>query len=337
MKFDISFFPSGDLRADADLIASAEAAGFSAAWGGETARNPFLPLTIAASASESILLGTQSAVAFPRSPMVTAQIAWDLARQSNGRFVLGLGAQERAHIEQRFSETWTDPVGRMREYIESLRAIWATFQHDARLRYRGQHYQFRLMSPFFNPGPNAEPDIPIFLAGANPGLCRLAGETCAGLHAPALHTVNSLREQVLPAIKAGLAAVGRARADFALAVPVWVVSGDDAQAIQRAEAEARSRIAFYASAPGAKRVMTMQGWGGIAEELVALARMGQWGEMAERIPEQMLREVAIVAAPEEALPRIKERYAGLADRICLAWGGLDDSVRVAVANGLSQV
>ena len=337
MIFDVSFFPSGDLRADAALVASAEEAGFSAAWSAETARNPFLPLTIAASASDSILLGTQIAVAFPRSPMVTAQLAWDLARQSQGRFVLGLGTQLRAHIERRFSETWTDPIGRMRDYIESLRAIWQTFQHDARLRHRGQHYRFRLMSPFFNPGPNTKPDIPIFLAGVNPGMCRLAGETCAGLHAHAFHTASSLRELVLPAVEAGLGAAGRSRADFALTVPVFVVSGGDAEAIQRAEAETRARIAFYASTPSYKRIMTLHGWGEIAEELARLASAGEWQAMAALIPDELLREVAIVAAPQEVLPRIKQRYAGLADRICLAWGGFDRPLQAALASELNQV
>lgn len=336
MKIDISFFPSGDLRADADLIASAEQAGFCAAWSAETARNPFLPLTIAASASESILLGTQIAVAFPRSPMVTAQIAWDLARQSNGRFVLGLGTQVRAHIERRFSETWTDPIGRMREYIESLRAIWDTFQHDARLRYRGKHYQFRLMSPFFNPGPNTKPDIPIFLAGVNPGMCRLAGETCAGLHAHVFHTATYLRDVVLPAVEAGLAVAGRRRDDFALTVPVFVVSGANDEARRRSEAETRSRIAFYASTPGYKRVMALHGWDEIADKLSALARAGQWQEMAALIPDELLREIAIVAEPDEVLPQIKQRYAGLADRICLDWHSVDGSIRSAIASGLHQ-
>lgn len=336
MHIDISFFPSGDLRADAELVASAEKAGFCAAWSAETARNPFLPLTIAASASESILLGTQIAVAFPRSPMVTAQIAWDLARQSQGRFVLGLGTQVRAHIERRFSETWTDPIGRMREYIESLRAIWDTFQHDARLRYRGKHYQFRLMSPFFNPGPNAKLDIPIFLAGVNPGMCRLAGEICAGLHAHAFHTPAYLRDHVLPAVEAGLAVAGRARDDFALTVPVFVVSGATDETRRRAEAETRSRIAFYASTPGYRRVMALHGWDEIADKLSVMARAGQWQKMAALVPDEMLREIAIVAAPDAALPQIKERYAGLANRICLEWNGIDGSTRSALAHALHQ-
>ncbi len=337
MKIDISFFPSGDLRADAALVARAEHLGFDAAWSAETARNPFLPLTIAASESKSIMLGTQIALAFPRSPMVTAQIAWDLARQSQGRFALGLGAQVRAHIERRFSESWSDPIGRMREYIESLRAIWLTFQEDARLRYRGQHYQFRLMSPFFNPGPIAHPDIPIYLAGVNPGMCRLAGETCAGLHAHAFHTPAYLREVILPAIDEGLASADRQREAFFLTLPVFVVSGAKPEATRQAEAEARERIAFYASTPSYRRVMAHHGWDDVAMQLASMARAGKWDEMAAQIPDKMLHEIAIVAEPDAVLAKISERYAGLADRVCLAWDGADSVLIDAVAEQLPQV
>ena len=330
MKIDISFFPSGDLRADAALVARAERLGFDAAWSAETARNPFLPLTVAAAETESITLGTQIALAFPRSPMVTAQIAWDLARQSQGRFALGLGTQVRAHIERRFSESWSDPLGRMREYIESLRAIWQTFQEDARLRYRGQHYQFRLMSPFFNPGPIDHPHIPIYLAGVNPGMCRLAGETCAGLHAHAFHTADYLREVIIPAVDDGLARADRQRDEFALTVPIFVVTG------ARGEADARAQIAFYASTPSYRRVMAQHGWEDIAMQLAGMARAGQWDKMGAQIPDEMLQEIAIVAQPGAVMDRISERYGGLADRICLAWDGADSALIDAVAENLPQ-
>ena len=337
MKIDISFFPSGDMQADASLAARAETLGFDAAWTAETARNPFLPVTIAASETRSITLGTQIALAFPRSPMVTAQIAWDLARQSQGRFALGLGTQVRAHIERRFSERWYDPLGRMREYIESLRAIWHTFQTDARLRYRGQHYNFRLMSPFFNPGPIAHPEVPIYLAGVNAGMCRLAGETCAGLHAHGFHTAAYLRELVIPAIDQGLAAASRKRDDFELVVPIFVVSGATEQAMRHAQADARQRIAFYASTPSYRRVMAQHGWDEIAARLAGMARAGQWQEMGAQIPDDMLHEIAIVAEPGEVLGRIQQRYAGLADRICLEWDGADSPVIDAIARMKTQV
>gem|GEM_PF-367068 len=178
----------------AEVAKAAEALGFAALWAPETAHNPFLALTIAAEHTQQLTIGTAVAIAFPRSPMVTAQIAWDLAGFSGGRFVLGLGTQVKAHIERRFSSVWDSPVGRLRDYIGALRAIWHCWQTGGKLDYRGQYYQHTLMTPFFSPGPIAHPDIPIYIAGVNTGLAHLAGEVCDGFHAHPLTSARYLRE-----------------------------------------------------------------------------------------------------------------------------------------------
>ena len=209
MIIDARILPSNDMRADADLILLAERLGFAAAWVAERAHNPFFSLTIAAKETSKIHLGAYRAAAFPRSPMVSAQIAWDLARQSDGRFRLVLDAAEAPDAGHR----------RLREYIESLRAIWHTFQTGERLRYRGQHYTFRLMAPFFNPGPIAHPDIPILLHGLDPALAELAGALCQGLHIGAIHSADYIKQVAKPAVSAGLQAAGRALSDFSLSRP----------------------------------------------------------------------------------------------------------------------
>ncbi len=223
-KLDVTIKPTGDLRHDVEQIKRVEQLGFDGIWINETAHNPFFLLTVAAKKTHRIHLGTADALAFPRSPMVTAQIAWDLARQCEDRFVLGLGIPAREDLERRFSENWSEPVARMREYSESLRAIWDTFQTGARLRYRGEHYQFRLMAPFFNPGPISHPAIPICLAGDGPGICQLAGELAQGLRAPPNPRPAYLREVVIPALENGLRAAGRARNDIAVTVPIFADS-----------------------------------------------------------------------------------------------------------------
>ena len=323
MNIDVTVIPTGNLRHDAEQIRLAEQLGFDAAWTGETAHNPFFPLTIASNRTRTIQLGTQTAAAFPRSPMVTAQIAWDLARQTDGRFVLGLGTQVQAHLEGGVIEEWSDPVGRTREYIESLRAIWNTFQTDARLRYRGEHYQFRLMAPFFNPGPISNPAIPIYLAGANPAIFQLAGEFCQGLHAQAFHTPSYLRQVVLPAVESGLRAAERVRSDFAVTTPVLVVSGSSYEHKGRSARAVREHLAYCAGTPACRRVMSHHGWDTLAEELSAMACSEQWQAMTNNISDEVLNEFAIVAEPEDVFARIVERYYELADRVCIEWNADD--------------
>src|SRR5664279_2176 len=314
MKFDVTIFPQ-NLNAVAAIARQVEAYGFAALWASETSHNPFLPLTHAAAATERIELGTAIAVAFPRSPMVTAQIAWDLAAQSNGRFILGLGTQIKPHIEKRFSTPWTAPAPRLREYIESMRAIWNTFQTGAPLRYRGESYKFSLMSPFFTPGSIEHPDIPIYIAGVNEHLCRLAGEMCQGFHVHPFHTLSYLKEVVIPNVDHGAQQAGRARADCALACAIFVVTGNNAEEMNDHATLVRAQIAFYASTPSYKPVMELHGWGDLADQLNILSHEGRWFEMGELISDEMLNEFAVIAPANELAPAVKARYEGLLDRV----------------------
>lgn len=314
MKFDVTIMPD-KLNDTPEIARLVESYGFSGLWTTETAHNPFLPLTLAATSTSRISLGTAIAVAFPRSPMVTAQLAWDLAAQSEGRFILGLGTQVKAHITKRFSTEWNAPVPRLREYIESMRAIWNTFQNNAPLRFTGEHYRFTLMTPFFAPPPLRTAEIPVYIAGVNDALCRLAGELCQGFHVHPFHTERYLRELIIPNIEIGAARAGRSRTDVQLNCAVFVVTGRSSEEIKNNAVPVKSQIAFYASTPSYSAVMEMHGWMDIHHKLNALVRENRWFEMAEMIDDEMLNTFAVVAAPEDLAHKVKERYSGLLDRV----------------------
>ncbi|MCU0513544.1 MAG: TIGR03617 family F420-dependent LLM class oxidoreductase [Anaerolineae bacterium] len=315
MKFDVTIFPD-DLNSTRDLARIVEDYGFDGLWTAEAAHNPFLPLTLAASSTQRIHLGTAIAVAFPRSPMVTAQIAWDLAAQSRGRFILGMGTQIEANIVMRFSALWTGkPVQQMREYIEALRAIWQAFQQNGRLRYRGETYKFGLLQPFFNPGPIEHPHIPIYIAGVNEGMCRLGGELADGFHVHPFHTVKYLRDLVYPALMQGAEKAGRSVKDVALSCAVFVVTGRDADEIARNTREIKSQIAFYASTPGYRAVLDMHGWGDLGQHMNRLTKEGKWDDMWRDVPDEVLHAMAVVAPPDELPYKLRERYQGLLDRV----------------------
>jgi len=314
MRFDVTIFPR-DLNTVGDLARQVEAYGFNGLWTSETAHNPFLPITHAAHATQKILLGTAIAVAFPRSPMVTAQIAWDLAEQSGGRFALGLGTQVKTHIVRRFSTEWTAPAPRLGEYIESMRAIWHSFQSNEPLKYEGEHYQFSLLTPFFAPSPMPHADIPVYIAGVNEYLCRLAGEMCQGFHVHSFHTVKYLKELIIPNIKIGAETAGRAPTDCALNCAIFVVTGRNAQEIEDNKGAVKAQIAFYASTPSYSTVMEMHGWKDLYEQLNMLSRQGRWFEMGELISDDMLNEFAVVAPLDDLAHAVKARYDGLLDRV----------------------
>lgn len=314
MKFDVSLLVH-DLGQMPALARFADELGFDGIWTFETSHEPYLPLVLAAEHSQRLSIGTSIAVAFPRSPTITAQIAWDLARYSKGRFILGLGTQVKGHNERRFGVKWERPVDKMRDYILALRAVWESWQNRSRLDYRGEFYQLTLMTPFFSPAPHEYSRIPIFIAGVNQRMCQLAGELCEGFHVHPLHTTRYLRERLLPNIETGLARTGRARASIELSSSIFVIPTGDPQQAAKYEAEVRQQIAFYASTPPYRPVFDLQGWGDVADQLKGLAARGKWNEMALLVTDEMLACFVLRGSWTELPVLMKQKYAGLLDRV----------------------
>jgi probable F420-dependent oxidoreductase len=314
MKIDTNVAVSS-LRDVPALAQAAEAIGFDAIWSSETSHDPFLMSALVAEHTRQVKLGTAIAVAFPRSPGTLAYLAWDLAALSNGRFILGLGTQVKAHNERRFGVKWEAPVAKLREVILAMRALWDTWQHGTRLNFRGEYFKLTLMSPFFNPGPIGHPDIPIYVAGVNRGLCRLAGELCDGFHVHPFHSIRYLKEVTLPAIEEGLRVNDRRRSELELVSSVFVIPGDTEPERAAASRQVRGQIAFYASTPSYAPVMELHGWGETREQLSRLAARGGWDGMPSLVTDDMLDVFAVSGTWAELPGKIKERYVGVLDRV----------------------
>jgi probable F420-dependent oxidoreductase len=286
--------------------------GFQALWTTETLHDPFLPGALVAEHTRRLHFGTAVAIGFARSPATLAYTSWDLAQASGGRFILGLGTQVRAHIERRFGMSWPESVvGKLREQIGAVRAIWTTFQTGSRLDFRGEYYKLSLMSPFFNPGPIEHPDIPIYIAGVNTGLARLAGEVCQGFHVHPFHTPRYLAEILIPALETGAEKAGRSRKEIKISAAAFVVTSPEEDFFIRAQ------IAFYASTPSYRPVMALHGWETEAEKLSSLAARGKWDEMPFLITDEMLSTFAVVAEPQGLAAALNKRYEGMVDRLGL--------------------
>jgi probable F420-dependent oxidoreductase len=311
MKLDASL-PAVPLPRVPAIARAAEQMGFQALWTSETQHDPFLPGVLIAEHTQKLYFGTAVAIGFARSPGNLAYLAWDLAQASQGRFILGLGTQVRAHIERRFGMPWPDSVvSKLREQIQAIKALWHTWQTGEALNFRGEYYKLTLMSPFFNPGPIAHPEIPIFIAGVNPGLAGLAGEAADGFHVHPFHTPRYLAEVLVPAIEAGAIKAGRRREDVQISTTVFVITSPEEASF------VRQQIAFYASTPSYRPVMALHGWDSVAANLSAMAARGRWDEMQALISDEILETFA-VAASAPALPgALSQRYQGLVDRLAL--------------------
>lgn len=305
-------------------IARAEAMGYDGVTLLELTVPPTLSAVAGAMTTSSIDLLTGVLVAFPRSPMVTAYDAWSIQSLSQGRFQLGLGSQIKAHLKRRFSTEVLPPVARMREYIESLRAIWDCWQNGTPLDYRGEYYEFSLMIPYYDPGPIVQPRIPIYLAAINKRMCQLAGEIADG-HLPGDPITNKwFAEVMLPNLEIGARRAGRTLADLDLGSYGFVGCANSEAGLARVRAGLKERIALYASTPEYEKILDMHGWEVDLSAFIGMAREGRWQEMGALVSDEMLDAYAVVATPPDLPGALRSRFGGQVGRIQLDESWFDD-------------
>jgi len=326
-----------DLSVLVEQVTAAEAIGFDGVWSTEVARDPFLPLVIAAERSTTLQLGTAVAVAFARSPMTMAVVANDLNTMSNGRFVLGLGSQIQPHIERRFSMPWSAPAARMREYLAAMQSIWQAWQNGTKLDFRGDHYQHTLMAPMFSPEPTPHGPPRVMLAAVGPMMTAVSAECADGLLVHGFSTPRYMREVTLPIIEAGLATTGRTRADFTTSYPGLVVTGTTEAELAEADGRVRHQIAFYGSTPAYRGVLDLHGWGDLHAELNRLSKTGDWATMTALIDDEVLNAFAVSGEPKTVGAEIVRRFDGLVDRFTLYTPyPLDDAARADIVEGIRR-
>ena len=314
MRIDITQGrPSTAVGKDA---AAAEHFGFDGFWVGETHRDPFLCALQAVEATEAITVGTAVAIAFARTPMTVAYAAHDLAASSDGRFILGLGSQVKAHVERRFAMPWSRPAARMREFVLALRAIWAAWEGGGKLAFEGEFYRHTLMTPFFAPEPHGHGGPAIYLAAVGPAMTSVAGEVADGLIIHPFTTSRYLEEITVPALAAGAARAGRS-ADITVCGPVFACVGSNDLELDTAVRATRQQLAFYASTPAYRAVLDLHGWGDLQPELTDLSKQGRWEEMGTLIDDEILGTFAAIGAPADVVADLRRRWGPFAARVSL--------------------
>ena len=295
-----------------------EALGYHGIHVAETVHDAFLTSLLAIQSSTRLTVRTSVAVAFPRSPMVVALAAWDLARLSGGRFSLGLGTQVKGNIEGRYATAWSDPIGRMRDYVASLRAIFHCFQTGEPLDHQGIHYRFTRLQPYFNPGPHEHPYIPLFLGGVGSAMCALAGEVADGLVTHPTSALPQVLDQVASHVREGEQRAGRSHGRTELVVSTQFASGIDAAAVAAAREQKRSLLAFLYATPAYRGALETIGAADRAAALHALSKEGRWTELAAQIDDALL-DALCPAVPYSRLAEVLlSRYAGRATALVVA-------------------
>src|SRR5437867_8703837 len=278
----------------------------------ETKDDPFILMALAAQATSRVGLATAVAVAFPRSPTVTALSAWSLQKLSRGRFTLGLGSQVKGHIERRYGMRWSAPGPWLRDYVGALRAIWDCWQNGTKLDFDSEHYKLSLMVPLFAPAPIEHPQIPVQLAAVNPYMCQVAGEVADGIRAHPIATPRYIAEVMLPAARKGAAKAGRDLAGFAMCVTPLIATAPNRASLAERMHDVRARVAVYASSPAYLAAFEMQGHGEVAQRLQSHARAQRWEEMPGLVDDEMLDAYAVIGTHDEIAAKLKTRYGPVA-------------------------
>jgi len=328
----------------AERARQVEGAGFSGMLFTETSATPWMTIAAAAMAAPSLTYTTGIAVAFPRSPMVSAATAWELAENTGGRFRLGLGSQVRAHVERRYGSEFDPPGPRLKDYVEAVKACFRAFRGEEKLNHDGPYYQLSLLPAAWKPRGHEFGDIKVDISAVGPYMTRAAGEVADGIHVHPFHSVPYLNDVLGPKLSEGAARTGRQASDIDLIVPVFTIVGDSEEEREVLKQTAKSQIAFYGSTRNYGFQFDMLGFEGTSGRLNERLKAGDIAGMADLITDDMLDHYAVTASWSELGPKLVDRYQGTAARLVMyqaeeslrrdpskidKWAAVADAVRSA--------
>ncbi|MFM9036860.1 MAG: TIGR03617 family F420-dependent LLM class oxidoreductase [Actinomycetota bacterium] len=315
MRVDVMITPQ-PLQRTGRTAAAALAAGYSGLLFTEAGRTAFLNVAAAALAAPGLELSTGVAVAFPRSPFVTAATAWELQEASDGRFRLGLGTQVKANIERRYGMEFSRPGPRMRDYILAVKACFAAFR-GAPLEHHGEFYDLTFITPQWSPGRIDAPDPKVDVAAVNPWMLRMAGEVADGVHVHPIGEPGYLRRHVLTNVAEGARSTGRAASDIDLIVPVMTIVGDTDEERHVEREHARTMLSFYGSTPNYAFVWDEAGFEGTTSRIREKQKAGDFAGMAAQITDDHLAVFAVESTWDGLASALVDRYQGIASRVVL--------------------
>jgi len=317
---DIDLMTGASTWADsADLARKLQDAGFSGMLYTETTQVPWMQIAAAAAAAPDLFFTTGIAVAFPRSPMVSAAVAWEIAENTGGRFRLGLGSQVKAHVTRRYSAEFDRPAARMRDYVLAVKACWRAFGREERLAHEGDFYNLSLLPPDWAPRPHDHP-MKVDVSAVGPLMTKVAGEVADGIHVHPLHSMPYIENRLLPAVADGAAKAGRDISEIDLIIPVFACPGDTREERAPYVEIAKRQIAFYGSTPNYAFQFDDLGFGGTTAKIRAKMKAGELDTLGDLITDEMFEAYGLATSWDDMADKLIERYAGTASRVVMYLG-----------------
>ena len=304
-----------DVRTIAEEAVRLENLGFHGIAVEECKDDPYQQLTLASVNTTTLDLATSVAMAFPRSPTITAMSAWTLQKMSGGRLILGLGSQVRGHIRRRYGMEWSAPAPRMRDYILAMRAVWRCWQDREPLNHDGDHNKLDLMVPLFDPGPIEHPKVPIHISAINTNMCAVVGEVADGIRLHPVCSPKYIEEIMVPAVAKGSARSGRNPDEVDWCMKPLVATAPDETSLAEVAESVRARVGFYLATPAYKAAFEVHGWGDKVDHAASLSREQRWDEIPQLVDDEMFHTIATIGTYDEIASLLNTRFGNLIDRI----------------------
>jgi probable F420-dependent oxidoreductase len=301
----------------ATLARRVEAAGFSGMLFTEGHQVPWMNIAAASLAAPSLHFSTGIALAFPRSPMITAEIAWELAQNTRGKFRLGLGSQVKAHIIRRYASQFDKPAAQMKDYVQAVKACLKAFRREGALQHDGRYYKLSLLTEQWTPSRHEHEDVKVDISAVGPIMTRVAGEVADGIHVHPMHSMHYIKTRLLPGLAEGAARAGRDAAKIDKIIPVIVAAGNTPEEQLLPIKEAKTTLAFYGATPNYAFQFDDLGHTGLRDQLRDCLKTGDSARSEKLITEEILNQFAVVARWDDVADRMIERYKGIASRLVI--------------------
>lgn len=298
-----------------DWAQKAEQARFDVLWASELYTTPFVYPAAVAGFTSRIELGSSIALAFVRSPLVTALTALDLDRLSNGRYILGLGTGVQRLVARWHGGEYGRPAPHLKECIRLVRLLTQKLHGGEPIQFKGEYYDIAIRG-FSVPHPPVRERLPIYAAAIGPGMVRAAAEVADGLLGQTMPSLKWVQDVIIPNMEIGLKRAGRQRRDIDLSPAVVMAISRD---VKKARRDLAKTVSFYCT------VGTYQGLFahyGFAEQAMAVRQQfqehGEHGPHCfDLVPDEMVDAFFLAGTPEEARKRVAG-YEGIADSVILA-------------------
>jgi probable F420-dependent oxidoreductase len=299
-----------------DLAKHTQSSGFSGLLFTETGRTAYLNAAVASQAAPGLELSTGVAVAFPRSPFVTAAAAWELQEACGGNFRLGLGTQVRTHVVRRYGAAFERPGPRLRDYLLAVKACFAAFR-SGKLDHHGEFYDLDFITAQWSAGPIDAPDPKVDIAAVNPWMLRMAGEVADGVHVHPIGEPGYIKRHVLPKVAEGATKAGRSASDVAIIVPVMTIVGDTEQERDQQRETVRASMAFYGSTPNYAFIWDEAGFEGTTARIREKQKAGDLAGMAAQVSDDHIAAFATESTWDALADSLIDKYGETATRLVL--------------------